>query len=360
MNQLYIPERIKVGFCERKDTYTGRLAYIIYFDGKGILRKQKSWDGWRKHDIPAVDHPNAPTEGFVLNKGVGGTRHSSGWNARNEYIRVYDPRDFEFEISVANLLFILRECDCSRGKGLEGKFIYAWHGTGLVLLPVNSQDYQQCKQYTQLQGGAVKAKELIPGATYTTKKEKDLVYLGRFDYHYAMEADRKTKSPARYHVFYGQTASWRTGSQFIYLNDLKSLATLKSDVVSPDYAALVDSYNKSAHGSPVVKLELREESSEYNLWWYEKEGIYHGCTTQYAYQDKAKIISIANTHNLCLKDGILYHQRDYHSTAYPPYSPGPYYPSHGFVFQQPTNLRLYATLANGTELQVHSGTFLKE
>jgi hypothetical protein len=41
-----------------------------------------------------------------------------GWNARNEYIRVYDPRDFEFEISVSNLLFILRECNCNKGKGL--------------------------------------------------------------------------------------------------------------------------------------------------------------------------------------------------------------------------------------------------
>lgn len=124
--QLFIPEKICVGFQTREGTYTGKLAYVIYYDQKGVRRKEKSWESWRNKKLPPVDFTNEPIEGFVLNKGVGGARQSYGWNTRNEYIRVYDPRDFEFEISVANLLFILRECDCSRGKGLEGKFVYAW------------------------------------------------------------------------------------------------------------------------------------------------------------------------------------------------------------------------------------------
>ena len=117
MDQLFIPKKINVGFQNRSDTYTQKLAYVIYYDLKGVLRKEKSWNSWRDHKIPNVEFANDPTEGFVLNKGVGGGR--SSWNRRNEYIRVYDPRDFEFEISVANLLFILRECDCSRGKGTD-------------------------------------------------------------------------------------------------------------------------------------------------------------------------------------------------------------------------------------------------
>ena len=120
-----------------------------------------------------------------MNKKVGG--YKSHWNFRDAHVRVYDPRGFEFEISVPNLLFILREGDCSRGKGLEGKFVYAWDKTELVLLPVASQDYQHSKNFTNLQDKKVSAKELVEGATYTTKKQEVLTYLGKFDYHFMLE-----------------------------------------------------------------------------------------------------------------------------------------------------------------------------
>jgi hypothetical protein len=124
---MLIPSKIKIGYQTRSDTYTGKLAYVIYFDNKGVLRKEKSWEGWRDKKIPPQEFTNEPIEGFVLNRGVGGVRDSwSSWNTRNEYIRVYDPRDFEFEISVSNLLFILQESSSIKGKGLEGEFVYAW------------------------------------------------------------------------------------------------------------------------------------------------------------------------------------------------------------------------------------------
>lgn len=80
---IFIPKRINVGYQERSDTYTGKLAYVIYFDEKGVLRKQKSWDEWRDEDIPNVEFDNVPTEGFVLNKRIGGS--SGGWDQRQAY-----------------------------------------------------------------------------------------------------------------------------------------------------------------------------------------------------------------------------------------------------------------------------------
>ena len=166
--QLFIPKICKVGFNMRSDTYTKKLAYVIYYDSKGKLRKEPSWNGWIQKPGQKVsewiydekngqgshndtvlndtyepkEFDNVPTEGFVLNKGVGGQRESWGWNARNEYIRVYDPRGWEFEISIKNLLFILQECTSSQGKGLEGEFVYSWDGKDLVLLPCNSYEYK--------------------------------------------------------------------------------------------------------------------------------------------------------------------------------------------------------------------------
>ena len=32
---IFIPKKINVGFQNRKDTYTGKLAYVIYYDEDG-------------------------------------------------------------------------------------------------------------------------------------------------------------------------------------------------------------------------------------------------------------------------------------------------------------------------------------
>lgn len=141
---IFVPTKINVGFQERKDTYTGKLAYVIYFDEKGKLRKETSWQGWRDENIPNEIYDNEPMEGFVLNKKVGGDRY--GWNPRQTYTRVYDPRGFEFEITIPNLLWILENCNCIKGKGLEGEFVYGWDGKELVLVPVESSDYKEIQE----------------------------------------------------------------------------------------------------------------------------------------------------------------------------------------------------------------------
>ncbi len=114
---IYIPEKIKVGYQNRQGTYTGKLAYVIYFDAKGVLRKEKSWKSWTDDKIESHELENTPTSGFVLNKKVGG--YDTGWNHRQTYTRVYDPRGFEFEIVIPNLLYILENTSCIKGKGLE-------------------------------------------------------------------------------------------------------------------------------------------------------------------------------------------------------------------------------------------------
>ena len=122
MSTIYVPKKINVGYQNRNDTYTGKLAYVIYYDEKGKLRKETSWNSWRDEKIPNNEFENVPTEGFVLNKHAGGVENSWGWNARKSYCRVYDPRGFEFEITIENLLYILENCSSIKGKGLEGEF----------------------------------------------------------------------------------------------------------------------------------------------------------------------------------------------------------------------------------------------
>jgi len=174
--QWNVPKEIVVGYQNRNGTYTGKLAYVVYNDQKGKLRKAASWEKWRDKAIDQDTFKNEPTSGFVLNKDVGGGR---GWDARNNWIRVYDPRDFEFEISIDNLLFILQECSAIKGKGLEGELVYAWAGAELVLLPVSSTEYKESCTFTKLQTKKITSKDMVVGCTYLTKKQEKVMYMGR-------------------------------------------------------------------------------------------------------------------------------------------------------------------------------------
>lgn len=183
MSTIYVPKKINVGYRNRGDTYTGKLAYVIYYDEKGKLRKETSWNSWRDEKIPNNEFENVPTEGFVLNKHAGGVENSWGWNARKSYCRVYDPRGFEFEITIENLLYILENCSSIKGKGLEGEFVYAWDGKDLFLMPVGSPDYKKVNEYSNTinNNQMIKAKDLVIGATYLTKDNKQWIYMGKYD-----------------------------------------------------------------------------------------------------------------------------------------------------------------------------------
>lgn len=181
-NQLNIPKTITVGQQDRSDTYTGKLGYVIYTDEKGVLRKEKSWEGWRDQNIPRLDYDNVPIEGFVFNRHGGGKNSGWGWDDRNSFVRVWDPRGYEFEISLGNMLFILEYCSSIKGKGIEGEMVYAWEGTNLMLLPTNCPQYQNSLEFTDLKSLKIQAKDLILGATYLTKDQRKVVYLGKHNY----------------------------------------------------------------------------------------------------------------------------------------------------------------------------------
>ena len=40
-NNIFIPKTINVGYQNRKGTYTGKLAYVIYYDKKGNFAKKR-------------------------------------------------------------------------------------------------------------------------------------------------------------------------------------------------------------------------------------------------------------------------------------------------------------------------------
>lgn len=397
--QLFIPDMINVGYVKRSDTYTGKLGFVIYWDQKGVLRKEKAWEGWRDKKIKADSFKNEPTEGFVLNRDVGGARRSYGWDVRIEKVRVYDPRGFEFEITVPNVLFILKECDCSRGKGLEGKFVYSWDRNELILLPATCEEYKRSQNFTDLQSKTVKSKELIQGASYITKRQEILTFVGRFDYYFMQD---KSQHVVKKDV--GGTCKkfvFHTGKGFILYNDLKNIASLQSDVVSDDLADLQQRYWKSEHGSKIVKLFLKDVPNqkpdpgyEYDTenWYYEESpGTFVECSTSWNRETKYDhalgrhvntghtIDYISKKHKFTIVDGILIrtgfveNPDGYHKSALATF-PGneisfrsrfnnTHRSSYRYNFTEytePTTQRLFAKLENGTTIKLDYCTFQKD
>jgi hypothetical protein len=251
MDNLYIPNKLKVGFQARNDTFTKKLAYVIYYDEKGVLRKEASWNTWCDKKIPSVEYENAPTTGFMINKNVERYNWSHFSNNRS-YIRIHDPRGFEFEVTPENLIGILMSGDCTR-RLLEGEFVYGWHGTNLVLLPVNTEEYKKSVAFTALQGKKVSTKELTPGFTYRTKKQlEELVYLGKFDWCSNEYSGYKRKIVVKkQHVFakelkkseYNRRTGNMGGVDIQKMSSISSLGEIVSETQHPKFAEFMDVFN---------------------------------------------------------------------------------------------------------------------
>jgi len=236
------------------------LAYIIYFDQKGVLRKEKSWQSWRDNKIPSQEFANEPTSGFVLNKKVGD--YVSDWNHRQAYVRVYDPRNFECEITIENLLYILENASSIKGKGLEGEFVYGWDGKDLILIPVDSPDYIELSKLNNLRHEKKKfdGKNLILGATYKSNSNNELIYLGRF-----YESNNDSKEVKTY-FFYDKNANYRK------INSIKSLTGNIIDIIDEncveDYSDLMDELLKS--GSYSAREPKNDTHLDYTLEDFKK------------------------------------------------------------------------------------------
>ena len=254
-SSLYIPKTLKIGFQERKDTFTGKLAYVIYYDDKKKLRKETSWNSWRDKTIDTMEIPNDPTDGFTMNKGF--TRYSD-WGSGRAVIRMWDQRDFEFEIGLDNLVGILMHSDVSK-REIGEKCVFAWKGSELILLPVNTEEYQSSIKYTQKQGNRVSAKDLVPGYTYVPKKQTiPHIYLGRFAQYkeeggsYYNNEPREQIGGAKKHWFQPTLHSYEgaTGILQAETKDPTSfLSHADAEEVHTDYATYLD----ALHSTPLVQ-----------------------------------------------------------------------------------------------------------
>lgn len=313
---LYIPKRIRVGFQNRQGTFTGKLAYIIYLDDKGVLRKEKSWEGWRDSNIEALEFENTPRNGFLFNKGI--QRHGYHWGNGRSVIRVYDPRDFEFEINVDNLIGILMHSDVSKRDIVE-ECVFAWEGTDLVLLPVNSDIYEESIGYTKKQAQKISAKELVKGYTYNQKKNNTVMtYIGYYewyDWKYDSGYYNKThKSSGKKHIFFD-------GKHYV-IPGIATFSAVNTEEMAENYPALVEDYFKTIHSQPIKGLEFIPkpvEKVDGHYAFYKIEGDVVKTINFYYRSGNPEYISCSNNVNdtrvIIADKSTIINRMSYHSPA---------------------------------------------
>lgn len=270
MSNLFIPKTIKVGYQERKGTYTGKLAYIIYYDEKGKLRKEKSWSTWCKKELGDNEIENVPTNNFVLNKAI--QRYNwSHFSSDRSMIRVYDPRGLEFEVTPDNLLGILMETDCNK-RMLEGEFVYAWCGKELLLLPCGSQSYKEAVQHTERQDQKVSARNLKEGCSYTLKNGTQEIYMGRFPWYkwnprkYKRQVWHDRNEPKELDGIHGremkkQHIFWN-GTNFVITTNMAKLSFIDSEEPVQEYAELMDNLKADIRTNEIVEWKLEKNPPE--------------------------------------------------------------------------------------------------
>lgn len=181
-------ERFKVGFNKRNDTYTQKLGFINPLVQEKTEKKkekfkyEKSYENWRDHKITEEFFDNVPLSGFILNYKVGG--HYYGWNeGREPKMRVLDPRGFEIEITLHNLVGLL-EFGMSRGKLFDTEMIYIYKDGHLTLLSVEQQEYKELYDESRYDL-AYDGSDYVVGNIYCTgeieNSNQSYMYLGQFE-----------------------------------------------------------------------------------------------------------------------------------------------------------------------------------
>lgn len=277
-SKLFIPEKVKAGYQNRTDTFTKKLAYVIYYDEKGVLRKEKSWQGWRDDKIEPLDLENKPYSGFTLNKGV---LRDGYWGGGHNMVRIYDDRGIEFEITISNLMYILMGNDCNK-RVLSGEFVYAWNGTELVLLPTNTEEFKVSTTFTSLKTNKVSMKELQAnvGCMFKTKDLEDLVYLGKIEYNEKKWTRDKDTRRSEYkktrdakHIFYNVA-----NKRYFYETSANKLAYLVDPIKVHDFEDLLEGYFTSNNYTLVeeIVMEVKEDITDKFLTGNTRESLFNG------------------------------------------------------------------------------------
>lgn len=165
-------------FTKRK--YTGESWAKGYERGSNVKTKQLEFD-------------NSSLSGFSI---VGS---KSRWSTQNKVIQAEDPRGFVVEIPVSALTTLLKHTTVTDGVVKE-HCLWGREGNNHILIPVNSDIYQQAAQDTYEHNNKAKFNQLSEGdkIKFSVDDTTEYVYAGKYKAYWNVKLYSATTKQDRY------------------------------------------------------------------------------------------------------------------------------------------------------------------
>jgi hypothetical protein len=182
MTNIKIFPKVYVGFQGRRGVDEVPLGFLTpYTDDQAGQKRRDTVDAWAKgryggnKTFNSVELDNEPMIGFEVGRSI---RRSGGWNGSGaSYVRVKDPRGFELEITIENLVMIMNENLIDNGE-IMAECVWGRDGNRNILLPTNSEPYKASKQMAKSLSEVISLKEVKPGDMIKLIDGTEGMYLG--------------------------------------------------------------------------------------------------------------------------------------------------------------------------------------
>jgi len=293
---LECPRQIYVGTCD-KSWENDPLAYVTYKLKNGKVYKETSFEGWCNKDVEKKTFDNTPQEGFKVLFTVGGCK--SGWNVRQTYFRVVDPRGFQFEIVANNFVNILQSSIINKGV-IEGKFAYGWQGQQLILIRDTDPAYIEGikSKDIELSGEKVTKDNIKLGKAYRLRDYKTGYYIGRFKwygyknsrYDWWSQTEKNEIWNCVETLMYTFLCKNEYGVNFIAgYKEIKNVKfELNESISNEKVNEAVEIFNNSLYSKPIDNLHIKFSSwdEKYEMKWHPECFMTYNEWVSKAFNDK--------------------------------------------------------------------------
>lgn len=181
LSTIKIPEKVYVGFQGRRWQDEVPLGFMTpYTDDKAGEKRRATVDKWAKgyHNqktFNSVIMENKPMIGFKIGRAI---RRSRSWSSSGaSKVRIEDPRGFELEITIENLVMLMDGNLIENGE-LVGECVWGRDGGDNILLPLNSEPYKHSMSTKAAISSAISLREINPGDHIKLITGEEGVYFG--------------------------------------------------------------------------------------------------------------------------------------------------------------------------------------
>jgi len=201
-HSIQIPDQMFVAFVRsNQDGYVHK-GYTIPYGTDSASKKRQlnlrhSTHADREGGLEPVVLENKPMYGFKISRKL----RANGWRSDIQTVSIEDPRGFEFEVSVANLIMLTDSNLIHNGEIIQ-QCVWARDGAINILLPINSQPYLDAVVNTERVSKRVNTRSVKPGNKVLLHDGIKGVYMGSMytimrDYNRNLSISQKKKHIVR-------------------------------------------------------------------------------------------------------------------------------------------------------------------